>query len=127
MQLDVPDFGSESIDRSRGIIEYYGETDTRDLESVQSILVAHAAFRATMDPEVSINTAFYERCAAEVDAARLLFPGVRSRATLVVFAAWLAFGCEIDDLLESLRPDERRQALLDCLEILQCCPARDGR
>jgi len=72
-----------------------------------------------MQPYIDSNTGFYDRCVTEVNVTNLFFPAVRSVAARISFAAWLAFACAMDDILETLPPDQGILTLKSCAEIVR--------
>ncbi|KAK4222042.1 Iridoid synthase [Podospora fimiseda] len=109
LALDIPDFGVSQI-----------ETKPNALARV---LLSHAAFRVSMQPEQeSAGEGFLDLCAAEVNAISLLFPDLQSDSIHICFAAWLAFVCLMDDLLETLPFPEQEAVLIETIEIVLSRP-----
>ncbi|KAL2158833.1 hypothetical protein VTH06DRAFT_4025 [Thermothelomyces fergusii] len=90
------------------------------------IALAHAAFKLALQPEVALTGKFFERCVAEVNAITLFFPDIVSEAVLIVFAAWLAFACAMDDVLETLDLGDRELVLWESIEILTAASDRNA-
>lgn len=82
------------------------------------MVLAHAAFKASMQPETTATEKFFKTCTAEVNVISLFFPDIKADALRIVFTAWLAFACVMDDILEMLEAGERELALLDTIHIL---------
>ena len=87
-------------------------------QSFESVLQTHTEFKTLMYPDSIGSEKFSKRCKAEVETINLFFPGTLNENTRIVFAAWLAFACGIDDIVEALPTDEGEAALRDCIEIL---------
>jgi hypothetical protein len=66
------------------------------------------------DPGDSVNNA----CIAEVNAIYLCFPGIESDFLRIVFTAWLAFACMMDDILEKMPLEDREISLHECIKIV---------
>lgn len=115
-QLEIPEL---EISNAQGLTEPHKRFHTGDYKSISRIVTAHAAFKAKMQPDMIYSEGFYHRCASEVEAVRLFFPHVQPEKTIVCFAAWLAFVCAMDDLLETMPPGDGETALLDSVEIVQ--------
>ncbi|KAL1840414.1 hypothetical protein VTJ49DRAFT_488 [Mycothermus thermophilus] len=112
LTLDIPNFG---------VVASTDETETRS--TLTRVVLAHASFKAAIQPAAALDESFYKRCVAEVNAISLFFPDVKDDAIRVVFAAWLAFACVMDDILEILSDSERELVLLESIQILW--PAAD--
>ncbi|KAK3987120.1 Iridoid synthase [Cladorrhinum sp. PSN332] len=108
LALDIPDFGVAQV-----------ETKPNALARV---LLAHAAFRVSMQPEESAGDGFLDLCAAEVNAISLFFPDLDSDSIHICFTAWLAFVCVMDDLLETLPLPEQEAVLIETVEIILSRP-----
>ncbi|KAK4149485.1 hypothetical protein C8A00DRAFT_46906 [Chaetomidium leptoderma] len=113
LMLDVPNFG---VVASTG-----DEADAK--ASLTRVVLAHAAFKAAMRPDLPPDDAFFKTCAAEVNVISLFFPDVKTDTIRIAFAAWLAFACVMDDILESLDDGVRELALGETIEVLKCAPA----
>ncbi|KAK4168164.1 Iridoid synthase [Cladorrhinum sp. PSN259] len=109
LALDIPDFGVAQV-----------ETKPNALARV---LLAHAAFRVSMQPDQAAGDGFLELCAAEVNTISLFFPDLRSEAIHICFTAWLAFVCVMDDLLETFPLPEQEVVLIETIEIVLSRPA----
>lgn len=83
------------------------------------VLQAHIYFKMAMLANAAADTKFRQRCRAEVDTIDLFFPGELSNNVRTCFAAWLGFACEMDDILETLPPEQGEAALHDCIDIVQ--------
>ncbi|KAK3898352.1 isoprenoid synthase domain-containing protein [Staphylotrichum tortipilum] len=112
IKLDVPNFGVTAAADS-GVDPK--STPTR-------VVPAHAAFKAALLPDVVPDEAFYKTCTAEVNVISLFFPDITSEVVRIAFAAWLAFVCVMDDILETVEIGERELLLLDTIEVLKCEP-----
>jgi hypothetical protein len=67
---------------------------------------------------VPIDDAFSKICAAEVNAISLLFPDVGADLR-IVFTAWFAFACVLDDILEGQGMEDREQTLVECIDAIE--------
>lgn len=109
-QLDVPNFG---------VTATLGKGDAmHHLKSLSRVTLAHAAFRAYMQPDLVPDDAFYEECTAEVNVISLFFPDIKADRIRICFTAWLAFACMMDDILETLPLLDRETALLESIDII---------
>lgn len=108
-QLDIPDFG-------------VAPTETKP-NALARVLLAHAAFRVSMQPDEATDDGFLDHCAAEVNTITLFFPDLRSEAIHICFTAWLAFVCVMDDFLETLPLPEQEAVLIETIEIVLSRPS----
>ncbi|KAL2134071.1 hypothetical protein VTI74DRAFT_1067 [Chaetomium olivicolor] len=108
LTLDIPDFGVVTLAGDAGCLS--------------RVVLAHAAFKAALHPEQTPNDAFAKKCAAEVNVISLFFPDIQDDAVRIVFAAWLAFACVMDDILETLSIEDREAALLETIQLLRPAP-----
>lgn len=84
--------------------------------SLLQVASAHAAFKSALQPEIDPDD---PSCTAEVNAITLCFPDIESRALRIVFTAWLAFACVMDDTLEMMPAQNREASLRECVEIVR--------
>jgi len=82
------------------------------------VVLAHAAFMASMQPDLDPDEDFYKTCTAEANVVSLFFPNVKAEAIRICFTAWLAFVCYMDDILETLPLLDREETLVECIEIM---------
>ncbi|VUC30506.1 unnamed protein product [Clonostachys rosea] len=88
-------------------------------EAFFTVLQEHMGFKASMVPEEVEKDSFSQNCRAEVNAIDIFFPGTLSDNIRICFAAWLAFACAMDDILETLPSDLGQAVLCDCIEIIE--------
>jgi hypothetical protein len=86
--------------------------------SLTRVALAHAAFKAAMHPDSSPDDAFFKTCEAEVNVINLFFPDIRADTLRLAFAAWLAFACAMDDILETLDVVDREATLVESIDLL---------
>lgn len=86
------------------------------------MFLAHAEFKNSNFPISSKRDAFHKQCKAEVDAIAIFFPGIQDEGIRISFAAWLAFACAMDDILETLSPEVGKAVLRECVKIAQGLP-----
>ncbi|KAK4034827.1 isoprenoid synthase domain-containing protein [Parachaetomium inaequale] len=109
LTLDVPNFGVEaSSDGGPGA-----------KAALTRVVLAHAAFKAALAPGVAPGEGFLKTCAAEANVVALFFPDVREDTVRIVFAAWLAFACAMDDILETLEVGDRELVLNEAITVLR--------
>ena len=84
--------------------------------SLLQVASAHAAFKSAIQSDIDPGDS---SCIAEVNAISLCFPDIESKALRIVFTAWLAFACVMDDTLEMMPVQEREASLLECVEIVR--------
>ncbi|AEO55684.1 NAD(P)-binding-like protein [Thermothelomyces thermophilus ATCC 42464] len=82
------------------------------------VALAHAAFKSALQPEAALDDSFFKTCVAEVNVIKLFFPDITSEAVLIVFTAWLAFACAMDDVIETLDLGDRELVLWDSIQLL---------
>jgi hypothetical protein len=80
-------------------------------------------FKTSLLPEEVEKNSFSQNCRAEVNAIDTFFPGALPEKVRICFAAWLAFACAMDDILETLPSDLGQAVLCECIEIIQSRPA----
>lgn len=107
-QLNVPNFG----------VAASSDDGAESKAALTRVVLAHAAFKAAMQPEFVPNDSFFKTCVAEVNVISLFFPDIASDAVRIVFTAWLAFACIMDDILEVLDLVDRELVLKESIEIL---------
>lgn len=95
------------------------EDEASTKSSLTRVVLAHAAFKAAMQPDAAPDDAFYQTCVAEVNVISLFFPDIKDDALRIVFAAWLAFACAMDDILETLEDAERELVLAETIEVVR--------
>ncbi len=109
MQLDIPNFGVVA-------------TASREFDPTSSfthVARSHAEFKAAIHPELSRDDGFYKACTAEVNAISLFFPDIEAEGIRIVFTAWLAFACSMDDILETLESGYVELVLTETVTILR--------
>ncbi|KAL2200154.1 NAD(P)-binding-like protein [Corynascus similis CBS 632.67] len=111
--LNVPNFG----------VAASSDDGAESKAALTRVVLAHAAFKAAMQPEFVPNDSFFKTCVAEVNVISLFFPDIASDAVRIVFTAWLAFACIMDDILEVLDLVDRELVLKESIEILTHAPA----
>lgn len=109
-QLDIPNFGVTAA----------ADNGVDPKSTLTRVVPAHAAFKTALLPDVVPDEAFYKTCTAEVNVISLFFPDISAEAVRIAFAAWLAFVCVMDDILETLETGERELVLLDTIQVLKC-------
>ncbi|GAB1315433.1 hypothetical protein MFIFM68171_05643 [Madurella fahalii] len=120
LTLDIPNFGVSPAQP--------GTDDNRHhLKSLSRVALAHAAFRAYMQPDLAPDDAFYQECTAEVNIISLFFPDIKSDRIRICFTAWLAFACMMDDILETLPLLDRETALVESIDIVRGQTSIDDR
>lgn len=72
-----------------------------------------------LQPDLAQDVVFYKRCVAEVNAISLFFPDIKTETVRIAFAAWLAFACAMDDILETLDESDTGLALSESIQVLQ--------
>lgn len=87
------------------------------------VLQAHKDFKTSLLPEEVEKNSFSQNCKVEVNAIDTFFPGALPEKVRICFAAWLAFACAMDDILETLPSDLGQAVLCECIEIIQGRPA----
>ncbi|KAI1124608.1 isoprenoid synthase domain-containing protein [Nemania abortiva] len=112
--LDVPDYGV--VPRQNPTL------------SSSKVLQVHTEFKKILQPDLAQDSAFYKRCAAEVNVINLFFPDIKSEGLRICFTAWLVFIIAMDDILETLPPLDGEAALVDSIQIVLSLPEqkRDG-
>ncbi|KAK4147309.1 uncharacterized protein C8A04DRAFT_9097 [Dichotomopilus funicola] len=108
VKLEVPNFGVEADD----------DQSPETQGPLTRVVLAHAAFKASMQPETVATEKFFKTCTSEVNVISLFFPDIKADAIRIVFTAWLSFACVMDDILEMLEASERELALLDSIDVL---------
>src|SRR5690606_28791962 len=77
-----------------------------------------ATFKSALLPEAVLDDKFFKTCVAEVNVISLFFPDIVSEAVLIIFTAWLAFACVMDDVLETLDQRDRELVLWETIQLL---------
>jgi len=109
VQLNIPNFGvGSSIDDG-----------VNPRSSLTRVVLAHGSFKVALQPDLAQDDVFYKRCVAEVNAISLFFPDIKTETLRIAFAAWLAFACIMDDILEILDEGDGELALSESIQILQ--------
>ncbi|KAI8952904.1 isoprenoid synthase domain-containing protein [Xylaria longipes] len=111
LTLEVPDYG---------VVPLQFPT----LSSSQ-VLEAHTEFKKFLEPKVTKDDNFYNKCAAEVNVINLFFPNVESPSIRICFTAWLVFVISMDDILEKMPPLDGEIALLDSIQIIRSLPVQE--
>jgi hypothetical protein len=109
VQLNIPNFGVASSN----------DDGDNTRPSLTRVVLAHASFKVALQPHLAQDDVFYKRCVAEVNAISLFFPDIKTETVRIAFAAWLAFACVMDDILEILDQGEGELALSESIQILQ--------
>ncbi|CAH0047651.1 unnamed protein product [Clonostachys solani] len=115
--------GSDYISIPNGPDILGGDEVNNQSEAFSTVLQAHINFKTCLLPEEVEKNSFGRACRAEVNAIEIFFPGALSAKVRICFAAWLAFACAMDDILETLPSDLGQAVLCDCIEIIQGRPA----
>ncbi|KAL2182268.1 NAD(P)-binding-like protein [Thermothelomyces heterothallicus CBS 203.75] len=106
--LTIPNFG----------VEARTDDPVGSNATLTRVALAHAAFKSALQPEAALDDSFFKTCVAEVNVIKLFFPDITSEAVLIVFTAWLAFACAMDDVIETLDLGDRELVLWDCIQLL---------
>ncbi|CAH0004481.1 unnamed protein product, partial [Clonostachys byssicola] len=114
---------SDCIPVSNGRDILGGDEADNQSDAFSAVLREHIDFKASLLPGDVEKNCFAQSCRAEVDAIYIFFPGALSEKVRICFAAWLAFACAMDDIVETLPSDLGQAAIRDCIEIVQGRPA----
>lgn len=109
-QLHVPNFG----------VVANVDDGSNTKSPLARVVLAHAAFKAMMQPDIAPDDGFYKTCIGEANVISLFFPDIKVDGIRIAFTAWLAFACVMDDILETLDIADRELVLVETIEILRC-------
>lgn len=124
-QLKIADFGTSPLQKTN---ESPSTTTSDDVDSdTARIFQSHFAFKRSLtsgsfsDGELDANSRM------DLLSIKLLFPDIRRDDIRIIFAAWLAFACAMDDHLETLPTQVGVEALQDAVEILKSRSSQNER
>ncbi|CAI6098886.1 unnamed protein product, partial [Clonostachys chloroleuca] len=115
--------GSDNITISNGPDILGGDEANHKTKAFSTVFQAHKDFKTSLLPEEVEKNSFSQNCKVEVNAIDTFFPGALPEKVHICFAAWLAFACAMDDILETLPSDLGQAVLCECIEIIQGRPA----
>lgn len=122
-QLEIPEFAIfhwRSINNN-SISVRDNEFDSDSTEILQS----HAAFKQSLTPGSVLDTDLKERGRVDLNSIKLMFPDIRRDDVCIVFAAWLAFSCAMDDHLETLPTMVGVASLENAVKVLELWDTTD--
>lgn len=118
-----------------------GTNGHRPESPLRRVLEAHAEFKAKLQPDLVDHRAwkdidaetttpqtppdlregsgFRKRCTSDINTISLFFPDLAPGPVHSLFAAWLAYICAVDDILEAMPPPEARQALVASIALVR--------
>lgn len=115
LKLKIPDYAllDSTISASPKILK------TKKSPNVGYVLDAHIKFKLDIQPWTSFSkTELVEQARNEVHTIQLLLPQVSTERLSICMAAWLGTLCMIDDLIESMPPNEGKAAIEECSAVL---------
>lgn len=122
-QLEIPDIAIShrpSIDDNSISVR----SNEFDFDSTE-ILQSHAAFKQSLAPGSVLDTDLKERDRLDLISIQLMFPDIRRDDVCIVFAAWLAFCCAMDDHLETLPTLVGVASLQNAVKVLELWDTTD--
>lgn len=116
-QLEIPDI---AISHRPSINDNSISVRNNDFDCESTnLLQIHAAFKQSLTPGSGLDTDLKERGRLDLISIKLMFPDIRRDDIYIVFAAWLAFACAMDDHLETLPTMVGVASLQNAVKVLQ--------
>lgn len=112
--MQVPNLASNTLLGSRGSAPPY-----------VSHIATHMSWKATVQPWKG-EEKLRRSCVADLQSIEQGFPGIDCAATINAMAAYLVYGCELDDILETMDMDTAELSVKHCVSILAGNPISQG-
>ncbi|KAH6962605.1 hypothetical protein BKA56DRAFT_679394 [Ilyonectria sp. MPI-CAGE-AT-0026] len=110
INVQVPNLTSNPLLGSRGSAPPY-----------VSHIDAHMSWKAKVQPWKG-GEKLRRSCVADLQSIEQGFPGIDCAATINAMAAYLVYGCELDDILETMDMDTAELSVKHCVSILEGNP-----